>query len=86
VANYFVIEMTDADAIPNYMWNKGDTAHSNLEMHFHDHPEDNWKIYNVETSGQGTTSMGYWRWNLRWRIDKTTTVVGPEEKKKQAYV
>lgn len=85
-ANYFVIEMTDRDTIPNYMWAKSDTAHSNFEMHFHDHPEDNWKIYNVETSGQGTTSMGYWRWNLRWRIDKTTTVVGTEEKKKQVYV
>lgn len=85
-ANYFVIEMTDRDTIPNYMWAKSDTAHSNFEMHFHDHPEDNWKIYNVETSGQGTTSMGYWRWNLRWRIDKTTTMVGTEEKKKQVYV
>ena len=72
-ANYFVIEMLDGKNVPNFSeWNKSDDGLSNLEMHYHDNPSWDWKVLNVETTGQGTTSMNYFRWNLRWRIDKST--------------
>lgn len=74
--NYFVIEMLDGATVPSAAngWSSTSSAvRSNLEMHYGQHPEWDWKIYNVETSGQGTTSMNYYRWNLRWRIDKTNS-------------
>lgn len=72
-ANYFVIEMLDGKNVPNFSeWTKKDVGLSNLEMHYHEHHEWDWKVLNVETMGQGTTSMNYFRWNLRWRIDKST--------------
>lgn len=72
-ANYFVIEMLDGKNVPNFSeWTKKDVGLSNLEMHYHDNPSWDWKVLNVETMGQGTTSMNYFRWNLRWRIDKST--------------
>lgn len=72
--NYFVIEMLNGATVPSAAngWSStSSSVRSNLEMHYGEHPEWDWKIYNVETSGQGTTSMNYYRWNLRWRIDKT---------------
>lgn len=74
--NFFVIEMIGGSSVPSRAngWTKDTNiaARSNLEMHFGKHPAWDWKIENVETMGQGTTSMGYYRWNLRWRIDKST--------------
>lgn len=74
-ANYFVMEMTgDKTDAPNYQtWTKKDVGYSNLEMHWYGHPEWDWLILGVETMGQGTTSMNYFRWNFRWRIDKTNS-------------
>lgn len=71
-ANYFVVEMTDGKQFPNYQtWAKSDSGHGNVEMHFFGHRDWDWKIDNVEVSGQGTTSMSYFRWNFRSRIDKS---------------
>lgn len=74
--NFFVVEMTSGGAnAPNMLYPDG--GRSNIEMHFGDAPDGtsrsdwDWKIYDVETKGQGTTSMNYWLWNIRWRIDKT---------------
>lgn len=71
--NFFVIEMLNGASVPSQAngWAKDTVGYSNLEMHYGTHPEWDWKINNVETSGQGTTSMGYYRWNIRWRIDKS---------------
>ena len=71
--NFFVIEMLNGANLPSkeHNWDREQKGRSNLEMHFGMHPEWDWKIMNVETGGQGTTSMNYWLWNLRWRIDKT---------------
>lgn len=71
--NLFVIEMLNGASVPSQAngWAKDTMGYSNLEMHYGEHPEWDWKINNVETSGQGTTSMGYYRWNIRWRIDKS---------------
>lgn len=72
-ANCFIIEMLDGKSVPNFSeWAKKDVGLSNLEMHYHGHHDWDWKVLNVETMGQGTTSMNYFRWNLRWRIDKST--------------
>lgn len=72
--NYFVVEMLNGATLPSRAnnWDKKQSATSTLEMHYGEHPEWDWKITDVETMGQGTTSMNYYRWNLRWRIDKSS--------------
>lgn len=80
--NFFIIEMIGVDVtVPSRAnnWSKDTPAvRSNLEMHFGKHPDWDWRIENVETAGQGTTSMNYFRWNLRWRIDKTKTPINKQ--------
>lgn len=74
--NFFVVEMTSGSPkVPSTLY--ADGGKSNIEMHYGvDENGDSrsrwdWKIYDVETKGQGTTSMNYWLWNMRYRIDKT---------------
>ena len=71
--NFFVIEMKDGATVPSRAnsWAKDTKGYSDFEMHYGAHPEWDFKLFNVETSGQGTTSMDYYRWNIRWRIDKS---------------
>lgn len=71
--NFFIVHMEDNGGVPSAAngWGKNTTKKSVLEMHYGLHPEWDWKIENVETGGQGTTSMNYYRWNIRWRIDKS---------------
>ena len=71
--NFFVVEMKDGASVPSRAnsWAKDTKGYSNFEMHYGNHPEWDFKLFNVETSGQGTTSMDYYRWNIRWRIDKS---------------
>lgn len=71
--NFFVLEMLDGTTVPSLAngWSKDGKAYANLEMHFGEHPLWDWKMYGIRTEGQGTSSMLYYRWNLRWRIDKT---------------
>lgn len=71
--NFFVVDMLNGASIPSRAngWSKDSKGYSNFEIHFGEHPEWDFKLYNVETSGQGTTSMDYYRWNLRFRIDKS---------------
>ena len=73
--NYFVINMTQGDGVPSAAnhWEKDTKGVSTIEMHYGEHPEWDWKIEGVETMGQGTTSMNYYRWNIRWRIDKSNS-------------
>lgn len=79
--NFFVIEMLNGATLPSRRngWDKTQKGVSNLEMHFGKHPDWDWKIQNVETAGQGTTSMNYYLWNLRWRIDKSTNKQCPTQ-------
>ena len=71
--NFFVIEMTQGAGVPSKSYPDG--GFSNIEMHYgagengQSRSSWDWKIYGVETKGQGTTSMNYWKWNIRWRID-----------------
>lgn len=71
--NFFVVHMNDDGEIPSAAggWGKTTKKNSRLEMHYGNHPEWDWMIEDVETMGQGTTSMNYYRWNIRWRIDKS---------------
>lgn len=73
--NLFVVEPLNDGNIPSLRngWTKESQAFFNVEMHYGNHPEWDWKIYNVKGSGQGTTSMNYYLWNLRWRIDKSNS-------------
>ena len=70
--NYFIVEMKNGRSIPSHKngWSKDSQALSTLEMHYGKHPSWDWRVEDVETGGQGTTSMDYWLWNLRWRLDK----------------
>ena len=71
--NFFIVHMEDNGGVPSAAngWGKTTKKKSSLEMHFGKHPDWDWKIEEVETMGQGTTSMNYYRWNIRWRIDKS---------------
>lgn len=73
--NFFVVEMKDGATVPSRAnnWDKNTKGYSDFEMHYGAHPEWDFKLFGVETSGQGTTSMDYYRWNIRWRIDKTNS-------------
>lgn len=53
--------------------NPGGTT-GTLELFWNEHPEWNAKGEGAPISGQGTSSMRYWRWNLRWKLAKTTVV------------
>ncbi len=81
--NFFVIQMTQGNGVPSAAngWGKKTEGKSILEMHFGAHPEWDWKIENPETMGQGTTSMNYYRWNIRWRIDKSNADDSAHKKK-----
>lgn len=46
-----------------------------LDVLYADHPEWNVSISNVEAKGQGTSSMRYWKWNVRFSLDKKLSIV-----------
>lgn len=46
-----------------------------LEVFYAAHPEWNVSVSNVEAKGQGTSSMRYWKWNVRFTVDKKLSVV-----------
>lgn len=73
-ANYFVVEMTGG-SLPKYGLSKSYKAKCNVEFHWFGHPEWTIRITNVLIEGQGTTSMNYWVWNFRWRLDKDENFV-----------
>lgn len=87
--NFFTIEFLDGGKLPG-LENGTDKKYStlaNLEMHYGEHPEWDFKLYGVKEEGQGTTSMNYHRWNQRWRINKTNDGDDvPEEHKKKVEV
>lgn len=58
--------------VPNAV-NKDDTE-GTLEIYWAGHPEWNTVIDNTPCGGQGTSSMFYYRWNLRWKLPKTCKV------------
>ncbi len=67
--NTMVVELPDGQ-LPGYGKSKQYKALGNLEVHLRD---QGWafRLDNINVEGQGTTSMNYWIWNLRFRLDKS---------------
>lgn len=71
IYNTMVVELLGGSELPHYGLSKKYTAQSNLELNILNEDEDKPSIsgtyLNTPVSGQGTTSMNYFRWNLRWK-------------------
>lgn len=66
--NTMVVETVNDVPIPSL--NRTVGSNSTLMVEYNDHPEWNFKITDAPIDGQGTTSMRYFRWNLRWKLAK----------------
>ena len=69
--NTMVIETENDDPIPSLEYTTG--CRSALTLEYAGHPDWNVTLANCPTDGQGTTSMKYYRWNLRWKTDGNCT-------------
>lgn len=81
--NCMVIEIDNDADIPSLNNTAG--RNSTLTVEYNDHPEWNFTIENAPVGGQGTTSMKYYRWNLRWKLASSsvwTYADGTTSKKK----
>lgn len=71
IYNTMVVELLGGAELPHYGLSKEYTAQSNLELNILNEDEDKPTLsgtyLNTPISGQGTTSMNYFRWNLRWK-------------------
>lgn len=71
IYNTMVVELLGGAELPHYGLSKEYTAQSNLELNILNEDEDKPTIsgtyLNTPVGGQGTTSMNYFRWNLRWK-------------------
>lgn len=64
--NIMTIETDNDLPIPSIEYTS--TVNSTLSIEYNDHPEWNFTITKAPLGGQGTTSMKYYRWNLRWKL------------------
>ena len=71
IYNTMVIELLGSAELPHYGLSEKYTAQSNLELNILNEDEDKPTLsgtyLNTPVGGQGTTSMNYFRWNLRWK-------------------
>lgn len=71
IYNTMVVELLGGAELPHYGLSEKYTAQSNLELNILNEDEDKPTIsgtyLNTPVGGQGTTSMNYFRWNLRWK-------------------
>ncbi|MBQ9474671.1 MAG: BspA family leucine-rich repeat surface protein [Bacteroidales bacterium] len=72
--NTMVLE-TEGD-VPIPSLNRSTGSYSTLTLEYHDNPENNIRITDAPVGGQGTTSMRYYRWNLRWKLEKSSDKPG----------
>lgn len=72
--NTFTVKMRDGASLPSYGKDKEYFAYCDLTI---DIVQKAWKVVLqwLRIEGQGTTSMHYWLWNLRYRIDKSGNVI-----------
>ena len=72
--NTFTVKMRDNADLPSYGKSKDYYAYCDLTINL---IQKAWKIIlkALRIEGQGTTSMNYWLWNLRFRIDKSGNVI-----------
>lgn len=80
-ANTMDVEMLNGAALPHKGVGDEYSAWCNVEFNFVDLPFYykvevwNFLLKMCKIEGQGTTSMNYWLWNLRFRIDKSDNIV-----------
>ena len=69
--NTFTVEMLNEAELPHYGLSKEYTAKCNFILNIlkedSDKPVISGTYNNTDIGGQGTTSMNYWLWNLRWK-------------------
>ena len=65
-AGYACMVVECNDPIPDLLHQTDRTC--NLRLEYGERDDRNLKVTNVRLSGQGTTSMQYYRWNLRFRV------------------
>ena len=84
--NCMVIEMQDDIDIPSVENNV--KVKSSVTFEYNDHPEWNVRIDNAPIDGQGTTSMRYFRWNVRWKLksDAVFTYADGTTDSKEGYI
>ncbi len=70
--NTMVVQMANDADIPSLTHSTGGL--STVWLEYADHPTWNVQITNAPISGQGTTSMRYYRWNLRNKLKKSSAV------------
>lgn len=79
--NTMVVEMLDGAELPHKGLSKEYSAWCNVEFNFLQLPmyyqAKAWRfiLEKCKIEGQGTTSMNYWLWNLRFRIDKSDNLI-----------
>lgn len=73
VYSTMVVEMLGGAELPHYGLSKSYSAMCNLTIDIIDEDIDkkalSGEYLNQKIEGQGTTSMNYWVWNLRWKMD-----------------
>ena len=71
IYNTMVVELLGGAELPHYGLSEEYKAQSNLELNILNEDADKPAIsgiyLNTPVGGQGTTSMNYFRWNLRWK-------------------
>ena len=69
--NTFTVEMLNEAELPHYGLSKEYSAKCNFILNIlkedSDKPTISGTYNNTDIGGQGTTSMNYWLWNLRWK-------------------
>lgn len=79
--NTMEVEMLNDSELPHKGLSKEYSAWCNVEFNFIQLPDYyktkvwNFILQKCKIEGQGTTSMNYWLWNLRFRIDKSDNIV-----------
>lgn len=84
--NTMVVEMLNNASLPDLDHTVGGL--SNLTLEYADYPSWNVTISNAPIDGQGTTSMRYYRWNLRWKLsgDSVFTYFNETTDTKKGYI
>lgn len=71
--NCFVMEMNDGADIPSKD-NQAEDLKCTLDVYYAEHPDWNFTVQNAPVGGQGTSSMKYRKWNLRWKFKNSTMI------------
>lgn len=66
---------TSTGEIPNYIgWTKNTKIKGNVKFFVPGSSIPEWHCNNVNLQGQGTTSMGYIRWNIKWTTESAVDI------------